>query len=409
MTDEIKTRVLIVDDVTETRESIRKILQFESDIEVIGVSGTGAKAVQLAEELMPDVIMMDINMPDMDGITATEIIKSKFPTIQIIILSVQSDANYMRQAMLAGVRDYLAKPPDMEELISAIRRAGIKAREEREKEKTTTAAVNASKKATGELASEPAQLGRIITVYGPKGGVGGTTVAVNLAVSLLAKDKSVIIVDGRLQYGDLGLYFNIKGKNNILDLASRGDDLDSEIIAEVVLKHEETGIDILSAPQRPEQAETVTGEQFNEVIKYLRKLYSYVVIDTDSSLNEVTLASIDSSDLIVLITSQDITSIKNIRLFFDLADAIGISRQQIVLVLNQFDKRRRITPDRIEEISNQKVDVSIPLDERYVVRAMERGTPFISLVKNAPVSKAILTLAGGIKKRLTAMLDGVEE
>ncbi len=408
MAEEIKTSVLIVDDVTETRENIRKILQFESDIEVIGVAGTGAKAVQLSKELKPEVILMDINMPDMDGITATERIKAESPTIQIVILSVQSDANYMRQAMLAGVRDYLAKPPDMDELIGAIRRAGVKAREEREKEDTNIAAVQASRVATGDLSAKPIQLGRVVTVYGPKGGVGGTTIAANLAVGLVAKDKTVIVVDGRLQYGDLGLYFNLKGKNNIIDLATRGNDLDTDVIKEVVINHEESGVDILSAPHRPEQAESVSGEQFSYVIKFLKRMYSYVVIDTDSSLNEITLAAIDVADLLILITSQDITSIKNIRLFFDLADAIGISRQQIVLVLNQFDKRRRITPERIEEISKQKVDVSIPLDERYVIRAMERGSPFVSLVKNAPVSKAILLLASGIKKRLDSMMDEQE-
>ena len=408
MAEKIKTRVLIVDDVSETRENIRKILQFESDIEVIGVAGTGAQAVQLSTELNPEVILMDINMPDMDGISATERIKTESPTIQIVILSVQSDANYMRQAMLAGVRDYLAKPPDMDELIGAIRRAGTKAREERLKEDTAIAAVQASKGATGELATEETELGKIITVYGPKGGVGTTTIASNLAVALKSKTESVIIVDGHLQYGDLGLYFNLKGKNNILDLAPRGNDLDAEVIKEVVLNHEETGIDILSAPQRPEQAESVTGEQFGQIIKYLKRIYSYVVIDAGSFLNETTLAGIDVANIIVLITSQDITSIKNVRLFFDLADAIGISRHQIVLILNQFDKRRRITPERIEEISNQKVDVSIPLDERYVIRAMERGTPFVLQVKSAPVSKAILLLASGIKKRLASMLDEQE-
>jgi len=407
MAEENKTRVLIVDDVTETRENIRKILQFESDIEVIGVAGTGAEAVQLSQELKPEVILMDINMPDMDGITATERIKAESPAIQIVILSVQNDANYMRQAMLAGVRDYLAKPPDMEELVGAIRRAGFKAREESLKEDSANAA-RVSKIATDKLELEKTEFGRIITIYSPKGGVGGTTIAANLAVALKTKEKSVIVVDGRLQYGDLGLYFNLKGRNSILDLAPRGSELDTEVINDVVLNHEETGVDILTAPPRPEQAEEITGVQFGQILKHLRGLYSFVVVDSDSSLSEISLAAIDVSDLLVLITSQDITAIKNIRLFFDLADAIGISRHQIVLVLNQFDKRRRITPERIEEISDQKVDVSIPLDDKYVIRAMERGTPFVLQVKSAPVSKAIFLLASRIKKRLASMLESQE-
>ena len=128
-----KIRVIIVDDIAETRENIRKLLQFESDVEVIGVARTGKEAIDLYKEVKPDVILMDINMPDMDGIAATEAIRKVLPYAQIVILSVQSDSNYMRRAMLAGARDFLTKPPTIDELNSAIRRAGTMAHEERAK------------------------------------------------------------------------------------------------------------------------------------------------------------------------------------------------------------------------------------------------------------------------------------
>ncbi len=72
-----KIRVIIVDDVSETRENVRKLLQFESDVDVVGLARTGKEAIQLSQELNPDVVLMDINMPDMDGISATEAIRSK--------------------------------------------------------------------------------------------------------------------------------------------------------------------------------------------------------------------------------------------------------------------------------------------------------------------------------------------
>jgi len=133
MADGEKFRVLIVDDIAETRENIRKLLQFEADIEVVAVARTGREAIQLTQEVNPDVVLMDINMPDMDGIAATEIIRQKMPSVQVVILSVQGDQNYMRKAMLVGARDFLTKPPMPDELVSAIRRAGKMAREERSK------------------------------------------------------------------------------------------------------------------------------------------------------------------------------------------------------------------------------------------------------------------------------------
>src|SRR4030066_1799031 len=133
MTSHGKIRVIIVDDIAETRENLRKLLQFETDVEVIGTARTGREAIDLAKDTRPDVVLMDINMTDMDGITATDAIRRAIPYIQIVILSVQSDSNYMRRAMQAGASDFLTKPPTIDELNSAIRRAGAKAHAERAK------------------------------------------------------------------------------------------------------------------------------------------------------------------------------------------------------------------------------------------------------------------------------------
>ena len=79
MPDTERIRVLIVDDIAETRENIRRSLQFDSIIEVAGMARSGNEAIQLSKELRPDVIIMDINMPDMDGISATEEIRKIVP------------------------------------------------------------------------------------------------------------------------------------------------------------------------------------------------------------------------------------------------------------------------------------------------------------------------------------------
>ncbi len=182
MVDGDKIRVLIVDDVAETRDNVRKLLQFESDIEVVAAARTGREAIQLTQENSPDVVLMDINMPDMDGIAATEIIRQKMPFVQVVILSVQGDQNYMRRAMLVGARDFLTKPPMPDELVAAIRRSGKMSREERAK-----SAQVYSGPSTGGLSpivDRHELLGKIIMVYSPKGGTGCTTLAVNLAVAL---------------------------------------------------------------------------------------------------------------------------------------------------------------------------------------------------------------------------------
>src|SRR5687767_11498637 len=100
MADQI--RVLIVDDIPETRDHLTKLLGFESDIEVVGAAASGAQAISLAAASSPDVILMDINMPDMDGITATERLSAEVPDAAVVMMSVQGEADYLRRSMLAG-------------------------------------------------------------------------------------------------------------------------------------------------------------------------------------------------------------------------------------------------------------------------------------------------------------------
>ena len=406
-----KITIIIVDDIAETRENIHKLLQFEPNVEVTGVARTGEEAIRITAESRPDVVLMDINMPDMDGITATERIRAKFPGTQVVILSVQADSNYMRQAMLAGARDFLTKPPDLDELISAINRAGEMAKEEKQKAANTLAAVQASGgiSTAGGMVFPARHNGRIVTIYGPKGGTGSTTITTNLAVALHTEENPVVVVDGRLQFGDLSFFFNEQTKNNLADVAIRADELDPEFVEDVLLEHGDTGVKIMAAPPRPEQAESVTGEQFSKVVRFLKNMFAYVLIDTNSGLDDITLTAVDEADLVAVVTTQDIPSIKNVRLFLDLMIALGYQKEKVFLVMNMFDKRRSVTPERVGEITKSEVVAVLPFDDRLVVPAMDRGVPFLTQNKTHPTSKGIFELAKGVKTKIAALIKAEEE
>jgi pilus assembly protein CpaE len=401
--DKIKT--LIVDDIAETRENVRKLLQFESDVEVVGAARTGREGIQLAKELDPDVILMDINMPDIDGISATEVIRQNSPHIQVVILSVQSDQNYMRRAMLAGARDFLTKPPMGDELISAIRRAGEMAHVERTKTSQVRlgSAVNPAGPALAIPGNFSSTNGKIITVYSPKGGTGCTTIAVNLAIALNNEATRTVIVDGNLQFGDVAMFVNEQGKNTILDLAPRVDDLELDLVEDILIKHQASGVSILASPPRPEMAEKVSADQFVKVLQFLQKMFAYVVVDTASILTDVVLGSIDISDIILVVTTQEIPAIKNTRLFLDLLQTMGVGKERIVFSINRFDKRISITPEKISDNLKQEVAVTIPLDEKVVITAVNRGVPFMIDNKTQLAGKGIFSLAEAVRARLSVL------
>ena len=213
---ENKIRVMIVDDIAETREQLRKLLSFDSDIEVVAMVGSGEEAIKIAAETFPDVTLMDVNLPGIDGIAATGKLLEVLPTVQVIMLSVQGESEYMRRAMMAGARDYLTKPPSADELLDAIHRmAELKPR-------GTGMLVQGTGPLTVPGGITTARQGTIITVFSPKGGTGCTTLAVNMAIALqnlVGQNTKVALIDASLQFGDAAIFMKIQPTRTIADLA----------------------------------------------------------------------------------------------------------------------------------------------------------------------------------------------
>jgi len=392
-------RVLIVDDITDTRENIKRMLQFDSLIEIAGMARSGREAIDLSNQVKPDVIIMDINMPDMDGITATEAIRRKFPYVQVVILSVQNDPNYMRRAMQAGVRDFLTKPPAIEDLLAAIRRAGKMAQDEKSQTSTTSGPATplTSRRGTG----------KIVSVYSPKGGTGCTTIATNLAICLHSEENPVVLLEANLLYGDVAVFINEQVKNSVYDLTPRVDELDAEVVHNVAVKHSASGLDVLPAPPKAEWATEITSEQFSKLLDFLRDVYAYIIVDTAPYLTDVVQAALEISDTIVLITTQEIPSIKNCSSFLSLSDASGIKRNRILFIMNRYDKRNNVSPERVGETLRQPIQICIPLDDKAVPISITRGKPFILDNKSLPVSKGIFELADLIQTRFNKQDDAL--
>src|ERR1051325_6888319 len=117
-----KISVLIVDDITSTLDNLQKLLSFEEDIEVVATAMNGREAVEEGKRLHPHIVLMDVNMPEMDGIQATEALATEAPNSPVIIMSVQGERDYLRRAMQSGAREFLIKPFSGDELIASIRR-----------------------------------------------------------------------------------------------------------------------------------------------------------------------------------------------------------------------------------------------------------------------------------------------
>jgi len=394
-------RVLIVDDFAETRENLRRLLQFETDIDVVGAARSGEEALQVAGDVEPDVVLMDINLPDMDGISVTEALLRDVPYAQVVMLSVQSETDYMQRAMLAGARYFIAKPPSGDELVRTIRLVSEKAKELKAKA-AVTAVSGIQLPGTGPMRGVTGGLeGKLLAVYSAKGGVGCTMLATNIALGLHTDETPTVLVDAHLQFGDVSVSLNMQVKNSIVDLAARADELDRDYVEDVLITHE-TGLKVLAAPPRPEMADEVQAEQLRKVLGFLKRNFAYVVVDTSSTMDDITLAVLDACDVLMTVGTPDIPSVKDTRLLFDLLSVLEFPRERIFFVLNKMERKTGITAEAIAENLKRPVEGQIPSDEKLVSASINKGVPLILGDKGKVPARNILELIGTMRQRLVA-------
>src|SRR4029077_7295486 len=246
----------------------------------------------------------------------------------------------------------------------------------------------------GTSSGEP---GMVVAVFSPKGGVGKTTIAANLAVPASTElGKSVVLVDGSFQFGDVGVLLNLNPKNkSIADLVPELEAGEPESLDTFVISHS-AGVQVLLAPPSPEMAELITPTAVKRVLDALRRRHDLVIVDCTSWFNETTLAILDTADTVLTILSLEITSIKNMRLFLEAADHLRYEHGKVKFVLNRADSSLGIRVTDVENSIGRKVDHTIVSDGRSVVYALNRGVPFFLSNREAQVSQDILRLAQAV-------------
>ena len=377
-----KIKIVIVDDSEETRNNVRVLLSFDKRFEVIGEAENGEEGLFITKEARPDIVLMDINMPVMDGISAAQDITLNIPETSVIMMSVQGENEFLRKAMSSGARAYLTKPFTSEELSKTILKTYEM--ENKRREGTTAPKVHENIKS------------KVITVFSTKGGVGKTTIASNLAVSIArSTKKKVALVDLDLQFGDIAIMLNVSVKNTISDLIKEISQLDTELIDEYMVSHF-SGVKVLPAPIKPEYAEFITSLHTEKIINTLKETYHYIVIDTSASFHETVLTSLDMSDRILLVSTLDLPTIKNIKSGLDVMESLHYSRDRISIILNKASEQYGIKYKDFENTLKHPIWSFIPEDSQTVITSANKGFPFVMTRTETKVAKAVTSIANDI-------------
>lgn len=407
-------RIILVDDIAETRESIKKLLAFEQDFKVVGTAGNGREGVAIAKELKPDIVIMDINMPDMDGLEAAGLITKAVPTAGVIMMSVQDDADYMQKAMLAGARFFLTKPVSMDQLYGTIRNVYDQYKPIRD-----TFANLGNIKIIEEQASKKevagSRAGHILAVYSPQGGAGTTTIATSLASGLMKEGIKTLLIDADLEFGDVGTFLNLKSPTTLVDLVENAEDIDVDYFDSVVSTHN-SGLKVLLGPARPAlgmEIRDTRGEVVANIIQKIAGNYDFIIVDMGKSIDAVTAAILEIATKVVLVAVPSLPCIKNVKLVLDLFDQSEFAPEKTALVINKVSDNPKLAklapaPERIQSFLKRPVEGLIPLvDEAIILNAIQNGVPVVA--SDRDVSKAPIKQLLALADHFYATLMGIEE
>lgn len=377
---------MLVDDSDEVRGSLRMLMALSDRLEVVAEAANGEEALRRLEVIEPDVILMDLNMPVMDGVEATERIAASYPGISVIVLSVQDDVEYVRRSMRAGAKDYLFKPVSAEALEASVVQV-YEASHER-----------VSKNTVAILQNHFTRQSRAVACVSAKGGVGKTTLAVNMAATLARDGRKVVLVDCDLQFGDAALMLNATPARTIADLCRETRDIDGDVL-DTYLVQVSNQLSLLAAPARPEESDYVSPTQVRTILQALRKRFDFIVVDTAPVANDLFFAVLESIDNCLCVSTLNVAVLKNNRLLLDLLVQLGYAKEDAVRhVITRANGKSGVHLRDAERVLMSEVFSEVDNDFALVESSINEGVPFVMSHPKHKLSKQVTVVCQKIEQ-----------
>jgi pilus assembly protein CpaE len=370
----IKTLVALDNGVNP--EVVQNVLPVGGEIEVWGVVEGFDEAWRTLQETATDLVVVACAGYSDRALYFIEGAVRETPSRPVVVLCDGSANGFVRRVFEIGADDIIRLPQTSDEVYFALQKAVARKQ--------------------GAAVASGAALAPLICVLGPKGGTGKTLTTSNLGVALAQAGHRVAAVDLDLQFGDLGLALGMTPDRTIFDLTKSGGSIDGEKLEAYLVEHE-SGLRLLLAPSRPDQAAVINVELIREVYAGLRSTHDFVLVDTPPGFTPEVISSIDSSSDIVIVGMLDSLSLKNTKLGLETLDLMGYDQNRVKVVLNRADSRVGITPDDVEAVLGRRPDLMVPSD-REIPRALNAGHPIVTAKPDSDAGRSFVRLAKAFER-----------
>lgn len=371
----MKIKVLLVSKLEKNLAAIRAQLQDE-EIVILGESDGGTGALNSVENQDPEMVIISMSDGDMDTLNLAERIITYRPKCFVILVAEELNMDIMQAAMRIGAHNVTSLTDNPKQFTEYIK--GV---------------YNSETLRIRSLSEHQnmAWSSQVITIFSAKGGLGKTTLAVNTAVALAEKGKKVAIVDLDLQFGDVPTFMDMEPRDTIAELLQESYSLTIDNIRSYMIMHS-SGVHMLCAPKSPEYAEMISAERLQNLLSIMRSYYDFVIIDTASVLNDISLTAIENSNQVLFLTGQDISSLKNSRLALNLLESLQ-QREKISVIVNRADESGSISLQDVEQVLHTDIFMTIPTEHNVALNALNKGIPFVTGAANSKLTAAVQELA----------------
>ncbi|MBE7705927.1 MAG: response regulator [Cyanobacteria bacterium SIG30] len=378
MNSEIKT-VLIESDKTAKELEINYLSKIEN-IDLIKDFEDISKAYDYIRDNHPNLIIVDISNKTQQALETIAKISNNLKNTKIVVLSYEINSELVIQALRAGAREFLLKPlieKDFQEAIEKIK-------------DLIEGNINDGTKC------------KVISTFSNKGGLGKTSIATNVAVEIanLTKEK-VALIDLNMQMGDITTFLNLNPVFDTSYVIRNLNRIDEASILSSLEKYKDTSLYVLSDPPNLEQAQNITAENITTLINILKDVFSYVVIDTTSSFDEKTIVALDNSDLIMLVSTINVPSVRNCQRCLDLFNQLGYPKDKVKLIVNRYMENDEIKADEFENALKHNIYFKIPNNYFTIIASINKGVPVSDINPASNIALSFRELASILSDNFT--------